>query len=396
MSTTSSTYNKNTRRPFKDSVKGKGIDTRHKRSAGQDNVTIQSVGIPTIGIPTEKFALEVFGVSELYRSADECLNDILPAYNNYIKLAKEKSQINNDGSVAEKLNNILDHLKTISNREHEHCHVDIINEPFENKYMINVWAYHNGAGDIVYGIPLYCLELIKENNYPLYNCLADLLNILYYVIGFQHWKNNDFMMFIPESMLHVADEYAEDNPRKAMELIATSKNLDDPKSNANQILKDVTGRVAQLKQIKMNAWGLKAKRGQKFIKEWMLEGLEILSSKDAKHLKNFQNEAEYGVYDTDYNEGKPVDIDNLFVFTYRMDDGLMDEYLNWIGDHSNEYGCYSACSFLILKKNTTELFKHSKWYTDFITWLNKGITGMEAYIEKYGERLNIEEYDYNS
>lgn len=368
----------------------KGINRKARlgRTAGKNCYTIQPIGLPAITFKKSIHAPDVFGLSEIHHTPEQILSDVLPAYHNYVSLFGEY-QSKQHGTATEQLCRIHGHLTVLAKREYSRASVHFFFDKNEQKHYISIAGYYGNTGNVVYILQLYFLQLLEERNSVLFQPMLDFYRLIKYKTGFTDWNNNPFMQFIDESLFAAANEEADNNPTKALELIANSRQYSEKKGVANVWL----NRLKQKEAVRIGkSWAdavakLKVEEDEEFLREWLLSGWVCLNHKDANPIAHFQcdDEFEYDEFD-----GEPVELENTFGFLYREDDAYCGEFVNWIQMHASEFSSYSAMSSMVLKENTKEKYEHKQWFMDFLQWLESGIVAINRFVEKYGEPINQE------
>lgn len=111
------------------------------------------------------------------------------------------------------------------------------------------------------------------------------------------------------------------------------------------------------------------------LREWMLIGYDILSDSEFQDIYSFQydNEIRKEYTDDDAPEDA-VKLNDTFVVSWDNDDGITNQFIEWLNGDSGEYGSFSPCEWMILSPNTSKIYKHSEWGERYFRWLNDGFS----------------------
>lgn len=362
---------------------------RFEPTATKNQDSIQPIGLPALAVKKSIHAAEVFGLSEIHHAPQQILDDVLPAYLNYVSLCGEKL-VELKGTATEQLCSIHLHLSKLVKREYSKAAAHYIFNKELQTHFLNIAGYYENTTNCVYILPLYFLQLLEERNSVLFQPMLDFFRLIRFKTGFTDWDNNPFMEFIDDALLNIANEDADDNPSRALDLIANSRQYSEKNGIANVWLKRLKQKqIFDLSKSFADAVAkLKVEEDEEFLREWLLAGWVALKHPDSRPIAHFQCDDEFNM--EDMQDGEPVELEDTFGFLYREDDAYCAEYVSWIQMHAIEFSNYSAMSSLVITSATKEKYRHNKWFMDFIDWLTSGIVAINRFIEKYGEPFQTE------
>lgn len=298
------------------------------------------------------------------------LDELKPTYFNYCKLSKVKAKALS-GTPTFDLRKMVNHLTEIIHSQYKKSNLRI--QKTETGYQFEVYSRVESArNDQLCVFSLLLFEKINFLSRYFSEVFESFMASMFHRVGINYYTDN----YRFDSLLYEIDQrenyeegedgemefqremlcYLKFAPLYIKRMRKVGDMFTDPKFK-NQIVELNTRGNTEL----MN------------LREWMIEGFNLMTDKNCKDIRNFQYDNEIAEeYNDDHAPEDAVKLEDLFVVTWDYMDSTTNQYIEWLNSDSGEYGNYTPCEWTILRPTDTCIYEHSKWGEDFFKWIDNG------------------------
>jgi hypothetical protein len=318
------------------------------------------------------------------------LQQLLKAYRRYCKLSDIKPQrLDASLNTALQVKQLYGFMHEIVSAQDNRLHLNI--DSNGDRYWFTAYRYIGADNYTIYAFPTRILAIADKKHPQLFKALTPFMAWVYAIANFNDWKKNGYFEYMTDYFVERMDD-------DISEMLDASKEY---KKEYQARIKYTEKTIEPYAKEGIGEWYLNMVRnpsipfealqealndyrpGKKLHKEilgWMKAGLDLLNSPNAVSLMNLG-------YDEEGNNehDEPVGLENIFLFVWDEDD-VLEEYMNNIGNDSNEFGCMSPVQWHIINSKTESVYQANEWPIQFINWFDGGIGLINEYINKYGKK----------
>lgn len=342
---------------------------RRRVSETASNSSIQCLGLPTL-----KFRSKPVLSTE---DASEMSVSLRKAYSRYCRLCKvEEKELNGNDSRDIKV--MYKHICSLVKQENRKAHINIEQNSKTGEYVFLVFHYYDFKGAI-FAFPLLFFKLLKEQKHPLSAELISFCSFFLWKLQFSDTESNGHLGYTVQMALEEVNMgFGEDDEEASRDLI------DSFNAYAHEykpMLKRLKKEASSFNLPSFRAKLMKKHQvGNDDFREWMLEGVNLLSDKDCVPIPNLQFRVD-GDEPDNMNDGTGVEIERQFIIVWADSDWILDYYIEGVNMDFGEFGSYDPMGWHFITKNTRKPYRHSAWPDKVCNWLNTGIVLIHAFIE---------------
>ena len=306
-------------------------------------------------------------------------SDIETISRKYYRLCRKKFVAPNpELPLSNRITKLYEGMRTLLRKDFEKVQLSLHKDEKGNSYF-EAYYHYRMEDYVIYALPLHILDIFDNNHNPLLEYLLGIYGMIMNYPEFTDWQNEGHYDYIATEMItEQANEIAVDDEESAGRMLDDSIHY-QLGGKANYWLSKIHGASLDAHQIRALR-KLEVHDSEAFLKQWIINGYELLSSKNRQKVASLQYEDEF-----DHSEDcEPVSLQRLFVLCWDNDDQVISAYVESIQMDSQEFGCYSPMEIFRPDK-ATKPYKHNNWFDLFITWFNPGaaaITGICEYVNK--------------
>lgn len=353
------------------------------RKVGTTTSSIRSTGLFAIKFEPIP-ALDVMKVHNAKMPGTEIFGCLLPTYLNYCKLCDALPiDFSLEIPEAKRILAMYEHMHSLITANYSKANLTVDFNETKLQWQFIVYADY-GFEETIYAFELEFLHFLEKMKSSLFQPMVKFCYKWLSTMNFGDWHSNGFLEYGLSILVEQAQEVLEDNEEDAREILECRDNYEQGKALDYMCLMKQWSEepldekfVSKLKRTRVSPQ-------LKFLKQWVLDGIELMNHKDAQPIQNFQFDKEFD--EEDIVDVQPVDLDRLFVIVYDTRDILYQQYEEGINMDSQEFGAHSPMEWYIIDEDTTKPYVHSNWMNDVRLWMNKGFGAMNSFLDK--KRIN--------
>jgi hypothetical protein len=307
---------------------------------------------------------------------NDCADQLFKSYKKYCKVCGvvPNKSIETIAGV-DQVRGIYNELKCLIQQENPEAEINIdVSGEDNDKYHFTV--YHIYDYDLeVFSFPLAFLKLLDVRNSNLFRPMVWLYGYFLNRLQFSTWKSNGHLEWSHSVLLEQANEGVDEETANAY-----LQCYNDYDGDATKYLEIVNRNYREIKEeLLEEIKSIKVSKRLQFLKQWMIDGFELLNSSERKSIHALEYEGVLIDYNSDY--GDAVGLDRQFFLSWRTDDILTEQHIEGLNMDSNEFGSHTPTETFIINERVNSPYKHSKWPQELKGWMVQGVKAIESYLE---------------
>lgn len=356
---------------------------QRKRNTGADFAALAGVGLPAVKLKS-KMAFDVDDKILQGYNKNKIYTDIEAIAKKYYRMCREKFIAPNpDLPLSNRIAKVFEGMKQLLKSEFSGINLSLLKDDLGNSYF-EAYYHYEMPDYTCFAMPLQILEIFERTGNPLYEYLLGIYGMLMNYPEFTDWQDDSIYNYIATEMMpERANEIADDDEEAASRMLSDHEFYMSG-GEAVKYLRKIYGQHLTAKQIgKLRK--LKVHYTEIFLKQWIINGYELLSSRNRQKIESLQNEEEF----ENTEDGDPVDLQRLFIICWNNDDEIVGGYIESIQMDAQEFGSYSPVERYRPDK-AAKPYKHNNWFDLFLNWLPSGITEILSICERENKKANGE------
>lgn len=356
---------------------------QRRRPSGAYSTAFGCVGLPALKLKS-KMAFDVDEKILQGYDKNKIYTDIETISRNYFRLCRKKFIAPNpELPLSNRIMKLYDGMKALLHKEFPKVNLSLHKDEQGNSYF-EAYYHYRMHDYTVYALPLQILDIFYNRDNPLYEYLLGIYGMIMSYPEFTDWQNEGHYDYIAtEMIMEQANEVSYDDEESAGRMINDSSYYQRG-GKANYWLNKIYG--MRLSDYQVRALRkLKVQPEEAFLKQWIINGYELLSSKNRQKVASLRNEEEF-----EPNEDcDPVSLQRLFIMCWNNDDEIVSAYIESIQMEAQEFGSYSPMEVFRPDK-ATKPYKHNNWFDLFLEWINPGTVAITSICERENKKKDAD------